>query len=33
MPFEIQRDHMCCLRLVLDKIVSGIVVTGDGDGY
>ena len=32
MPVEIQRDQVCCLRLVLEKAVSGIVVTGDGDG-
>lgn len=31
MPAEIQRDQVCCLRLVFEKVVSGIVVTGDGD--
>lgn len=32
MPVEIQKGQVCCLRLVLEKVVSGIVVTGDGDG-
>lgn len=32
MPVEIQRDQLCYLKLVLEKTVSGIVVTGDSDG-